>query len=76
MKKVDNAELNLDFLINYVLEDEIYLQLDKLEAMIALQTLMSSAEHPAVPQRHFQHYALVMEEHLQKLRALINQMFD
>ncbi len=33
MKKADNAELNLDFLNKYVLEDEIYLQLDKLQAL-------------------------------------------
>lgn len=74
MKKAD--ELNLDFLNNYMLEDEIYLQLDKLESMVALQTLMSSVEDPAVPRKHFQHYALIMEEHLHKLRDLVNQMFD
>lgn len=76
MKKVENAELNLDFLNNYALEDEIYLQLDKLQALTALQTLMNSMEDPAVPRKHFQHYSLIMEEHLQKLRGLVNQMFD
>lgn len=76
MKKLDNAELNLDFLNNYALEDEIYLHLDKLQALTALQTLMNSVEDPAVPRKHFQHYSLVMEEHLQKLRGLVNQLFD
>lgn len=76
MKKLDNAELNLDFLNNYALEDEIYLHLDKLQALTALQTLMNSVEDPAVPRKHFQHYSLVMEEHLLKLRGLMNQLFD
>lgn len=76
MKKADNAELNLDFLNNYALEDEIYLQLDKLQALIALQTLMNSTEDPALPRKHYQHYSLIMEEHLLRLRGLLNQLFD
>lgn len=76
MKKADNAELNLDFLNNYALEDEIYLQLDKLQALTALQTLINSTEEPDVPRKHHQHYSLIVEEHLLKLRALLNQLFD
>lgn len=76
MKKADSAELNLDFLNNYALEDEIYLQLDKLQALTALQTLMNSADDPDVPRKHYQHYSLVIEEHLLKLRGLLNQLFD
>lgn len=76
MKKADDAELNLDFLNNYALEDEIYLQLDKLQALTALQTLMNSAEDPAIPRKHYQHYSMVMEENLLKLRSLLNQLFD
>jgi hypothetical protein len=76
MKKTDNAELNLDFLNNYVLEDEIYLQLDKLQALTALQTLMNSTEEPTLPRKHYQHYSLIMEEHLLRLRGLLNQLFD
>lgn len=76
MKKADNAELSLDFLNNYALEDEIYLQLDKLQALTTLQTLMNSTEEPAIPRKHYQHYSLIMEEHLVKLRALLNQLFD
>jgi hypothetical protein len=76
MKKADNADLKLDFLNNYALEDEIYLQLDKLQALAGLQTLMNSIEDSAVPRKHFQHYSLIIEEHLQKLRGLVNQMFD
>lgn len=76
MKKAGNAELNLDFLNKYVLEDEIYLQLDKLQALTALQTLINSTEDPDVPRRHHQHYSLIVEEHLLKLRGLLNQLFD
>ncbi len=76
MKKADNAELNLGFLNKYVLEDEVYLQLDKLQALVALQTLMNSMEDPDVPRRHHQHYSLIVEEHLLKLRGLLNQLFD
>ncbi len=76
MKKTDNVELNLDFLNNYALEDEIYLQLDKLQALTALQTLMNSTEDPMLPRKHYQHYSLIMEEHLVRLRVLVNQLFD
>lgn len=76
MKKADNAELNLSFLNKYALEDEIYLQLDKLQALAALQTLMNSTEEPDVPRKHYQHYSLIVEEHLLKLRGLLNQLFD
>ncbi|HEY8939550.1 MAG TPA: hypothetical protein VIM59_05160 [Cellvibrio sp.] len=76
MKKTDNTEMNLDFLKNYVLEDEIYLQLDKLQALTALQTLMNSAEETPYSRQHLQCYSLIMEEHLHKLRALLNQLFD
>ncbi len=76
MKKADNAELNLDFLNNYALEDEIYLQLDKLQALTALQTLVNSVEDPVIPKKHNHHYSLVVEEHLLKLRGLLNRLFD
>lgn len=76
MKKGDNAELNLEFLNNYVLEDEIYLQMDKLQALGALQTLIYSAEETNIVRKHHIHYSLIMEEHLQKLRTLLDQLFD
>lgn len=76
MKKADNAELNLDFLKNYALEDEIYLQLDKLQALTALQMLMHSAEDPDIPKKHYQHYSLIVDEHVLALRKLLNQLFD
>ncbi|AQT61084.1 hypothetical protein CBP51_10550 [Cellvibrio mixtus] len=76
MKKADDAELNLDFLNNYALEDEIYLQLDKLQALTALQALMHSAEDSDMHKKHYHHYSLILEEHLQKLRGLLNRLFD
>lgn len=76
MKKADNTELNLDFLNNYALEDEIYFQLDKLQALAALQTHMNASEEAALPRKHYQHYSQVMEENLHKLRSLVNQLFD
>ncbi len=76
MKKVDNAELNLDFLNTFALEDEIYLQLDKLQALTALQTLMNSSDEAGDSRKHYHYYSLVVEEHLAKLRQLVNQIFD
>lgn len=76
MKKADNAELNLEFLNNYVLEDEIYLQLDKLQTLTALQSLMHLMEDQEVHKRHHHHYSLIIEEHLLKLRELLNRLFD
>lgn len=76
MKKADDAELNLDFLNNYALEDEIYLQLDKLQALAALQALMHSAEDSEMHKKHYHHYSLILEEQLQKLRGLLNRLFD
>ena len=76
MKKTDNTELDLGFLKNYMLEDEIYLQMDKLQALTALQTLMNSAEETPYSRKHLQYYSLIVEEHLHKLRVLLNQLFD
>lgn len=57
------------------LEDAIYLQLDKLLALCAVQSVMDSSENPpALTTRS--HYSMIMEEHAQELRRLIDQLFN
>ena len=72
----DNAkgELNLDFLNNFELEDEIYLQMDKLQALASLQTLFNTAERPPSPAQYLYH-GLMLEEQLGKLQALLDILF-
>lgn len=75
MTKRAEPVLNLNFLNNYVLEDEIYLRLDKLQALCATQALIDNSDIPN--QRHIsRHYAMVMEEQLGELRKLLNQLFN
>jgi hypothetical protein len=76
MKKADTTELKLDFLQNCALEDEIYLQIDKLQALSALQTLVNTAEDITIPKKHSLHYSLILEEQLLKLRNQLDQLFD
>lgn len=74
MKEQAKGELNLSFLSNYLLEDEIYLQLDKLQALVSLQTLLNTAETTPTRAQHL-YYAMTVEEQLGKLRELVDELF-
>lgn len=74
MKEQARGELNLSFLSNYLLEDEIYLQLDKLQALVSLQTLLNTAETTPTRAQHL-YYAMTVEEQVGKLRELVDELF-
>ena len=74
MREQAKGELNLNFLNTYLLEDEIYLQLDKLQALSALQTLLNTTETPPTRTQYL-HYSMTLEEQVNKLRALVDQLF-
>lgn len=59
----------------YVLEDEIYTQIDKLQALCAAQTLMHLSGDEGISKKHHIHHIQVTEENLQKLRGLLDQLF-
>lgn len=60
--------------VNSRLEDEIYLQADKLVALCTVQAAWASTEYePSPAVRH--HYALVVEEQALELRRLLDRLF-
>ena len=75
MDKRADMKLNLSFLNNYVLEDEVYLRIDKLQALCAAQILLDASD--TVPARYIRtHYSMVIEEQVTELRNLLNQLFS
>ena len=74
MNKPAEPALNLNFLSNYVLEDEIYQRLDKLQALCATQIMLDNIES-APPRNIVRPYVMVMEEQVYELRKLINELF-
>lgn len=74
MKDQAKGELNLNFLNSYLLEDEIYLQMDKLQALAALQTLLNTTETPPTRAQYL-YYSMTVEEQINKLRVLVDQLF-
>ncbi len=74
MKGQAKGDLNLDFLNNYQIEDDIYLQLDKLQALISLQTLLNTAESAPTRAQHL-YYAMTLEEQMEKLRGMVDELF-
>lgn len=74
MDKRGDKKLNLHFLNNYALEDEIYLRMDKLQALCSAQILLDSGD--TVPNRYIRtHYSMIVEEQVIQLRNLLNQLF-
>ncbi|RYY01370.1 MAG: hypothetical protein EOO53_17905 [Gammaproteobacteria bacterium] len=74
MNKRTDATLNLNFLNNYVLEDEIYLRMDKLQALCAAQIVLDASD-TATARYVRTHYSMVIEEQVTELRNLLNQLF-
>lgn len=75
MDKRADTKLNLSFLNNCVLEDEIYLRIDKLQALCAAQILLDASD--TAPARYIRtHYSMVIEEQVTELRNLLNQLFS
>jgi len=75
MDKRADTKLNLSFLNNYVLEDEIYLRIDKLQALCSAQIILDSSD--TAPARYIRtHYSMVIDEQVTELRNLLNQLFN
>ena len=75
MDKRTDATLNLNFLNNYVLEDEIYLRIDKLQALCSAQIILDTSD-TAPPRYARVHYSMVIDEQVTELRNLLNQLFN
>ncbi|MGI1677848.1 MAG: hypothetical protein K6L75_03895 [Cellvibrionaceae bacterium] len=57
------------------LEDEIYFEMDKLEALCHMCTIVeNSGDSP--PPKTRSHYAYVVEDQIKLIRNLLNKLFD
>ncbi len=75
MKKQAAHVLNLNFLKDYSLEDDIYLRIDKLQALCSTQTMLDSND--SIPDTSVRfHYSLVIEEQVIELRGLLDKLFN
>jgi hypothetical protein len=75
MDKRADEKLDLSFLNNYILEDEIYSRLNKLQALCAAQIILDTSD--VTPERYVRaHYAMVIDEQATELRHLLNQLFQ
>jgi hypothetical protein len=58
-----------------MLEDEIFLRVDKLQALCAAQIILDTND--TAPARHIRtHYSMVIDEQITELRNLLNQLFS
>lgn len=56
------------------LQEDLYLQVDKLVALVSVQTALDNGDYQ--PNRAIRnHYSLVIEEHALAVRKLLNQLF-
>jgi hypothetical protein len=73
--KRTDTKLNLNFLNNYVLEDEIYLRIDKLQALCSAQIILDASDTTTARYTRV-HYSMVIDEQVTELRNLLNQLFN
>lgn len=74
MDKRTDSKMNFEFLDHFLLEDEIYLRMDKLQALCSAQIILDSSDN--VPTRNIRtYYSMVIEEQIIELRELLNQLF-
>lgn len=57
------------------LEEDLYLQVDKLVALVSVQTALDSGDYQPGPAIR-NHYSLVVEEHALAIRKLLSQLFS
>jgi len=74
MNKRADTELNLNFLKHYLLEDEIQMRIEKLEALCAAQILLDASDTPLASHIRL-YYSMVIEEQVMELRSLFSQMY-
>lgn len=74
MNKRADTELDLSFLSHFLLEDEIYMRIDKLQALCAAQIMLDASDTaPASQIRLF--YSMVIEEQVMEIRNLMDKLF-
>lgn len=74
MSKRPETALDLSFLSHFLLEDEIYMRIDKLQALCNAQVMLDASDTAPAPQiRVF--YSLVIEEQVQEIRKLMDKLF-
>lgn len=56
------------------LEEDLYLQVDKLVALVSVQAALDSGDYQPGPAVR-NHYSLVIEEHALAIRRLLEQLF-
>lgn len=57
------------------LEDEIYFEMDKLEALCQMRTIVENSDESLSPKTR-SHYANVVEDQVTAIRTLLNKLFD
>lgn len=57
------------------LEDKIFFEMDKLEALCQMRTIVENAEDDPSA-KTLSHYAYVIEDQVATLRELLNQLFE
>lgn len=74
MNKRSDTALDLSFLSHYLLEDEIYMRIDKLQALCTAQIMLDASDTAPAPQiRMF--YSMVIEEQIMEIRNLMDKLF-
>jgi len=75
MDKRADIKLDLSFLNHYILEDEIYSRLNKLQALCAAQIILDTCDVTEARSERA-HYSMVINEQVIELRHLLNQLFN
>jgi hypothetical protein len=75
MNNQGSIVLNLNFLNDYSLADDIYLRIDKLQALCFMQTMLDSGDSLLDTDVRF-HYGMVIEEQVAELRRLLDKLFS
>ncbi|HWV15356.1 MAG TPA: hypothetical protein VN030_07970 [Cellvibrio sp.] len=75
MDKRADTELNLSFLKHYLLEDEIFMRIEKLEALCTVQIMLDASDTAPASQIRM-YYSMVIEEQVTEMRSLLNQLYS
>lgn len=74
MSKRPDTELDLSFLSHFLLEDEIYMRIDKLQALCMAQIMLDASDTAPAPHIRM-YYSMVIEEQVMEMRNLMDKLF-
>lgn len=74
MNKRADTELDLSFLSHFLLEDEIYMRIDKLQALCTAQIMLDASDTAPAPHIRM-YYSMVIEEQVMEIRNLMDKLF-